>query len=191
LRAVAEQGRTRAEYLQEQQAVFYDTAYGDDASAWQAWQSVRTDRERSYLADASVGNAQRPLRDEEGDGYAGIAVSVLESLVNDSPLRAIVDVANRGVLPFLPDEATVEVPCSVDSNGARACPVDSVPKHSRELMSRVFTAEQAAVRASRTGSRRDAVEALSLHPLVDSTARAARLFDAYQLRQPALAAVFA
>jgi 6-phospho-beta-glucosidase len=193
IQAVAAAGYTRAELLQSQQHAFYADEDATPDDALRAWQSLRAERDRSYMADARPRGAipeELPPHDPT-DGYAGVAVSVIEALENNAQARLIVNHANHGRLPFLADDVVVELPCQIGSSGIRGDAVADVPKHCRVLMQRVHAAEQAAVQASRTGSRRMAIEALALHPLVDSVELAQRIVAGYMEHQPGLAAQLA
>jgi 6-phospho-beta-glucosidase len=201
IRATHAFGHTRAEFLLRQQNAFYAqhaTSGSSAEGAVRAWRAARTERDRSYMAEArsDAPNTNAPhsahaITDDDGDGYAGVAVSVMHGLATDAPETAIVNTANRGCLNFLDKDAIVEVPCEIRSSGAAVSAVADVPAHARELMQRVHAAEQMAVVASRASSRRTAVEALSLHPLVSSSDLAERIFAEYMRQHADLAARFA
>jgi 6-phospho-beta-glucosidase len=57
-------------------------------------------------------------------------------------------------------------------------PVAAPDEHQAGLMLAVKSVERAAIEAAATGSRRAALRALALHPLVDSPAAASRILDA-------------
>ncbi len=191
LTAVAEAGESRAEYLLCQQEQFYEEAATRTADPLTLWRTARAERDRSYLSDASPGAVARHAPSAETDGYATVAVTVLEALATNTPATAIVDVANGRTLPFLPRHATVEIPCTIDRTGPSPSQVHSVPEHASNLMQRVHTAEQAAIDAVRARSRTDAIAAFASHPLVGSTSAAEHVFTAYLQHQPQLAAAFA
>jgi 6-phospho-beta-glucosidase len=198
VQAVASAGQSRAEYLLAQQQRFYTARHPAADDPLHAWRAIHTERERSYMAEAhATPTIPRGARgshvpaDDHGDGYAGVAVAVLESLATDAHTNAIINLANQRSLAFLEDDAIVELPCRISAGGAVACTAADVPEQCRTLMQRVHAAEQAAVRASRTTSRNAAIEALALHPLVESTELAERIFNDYLRQQPALAAQFA
>jgi 6-phospho-beta-glucosidase len=201
VQAVRAVGHTRAEYLLAQQNTFYAEAATSGTSsieAVRAWRQTRSERDLSYMAEARPGptnvESQRwspTVAEDDSDGYAGLAVSVMESLATNVHVTAIVNTSNRGCLNFLEDDVFVELPCVIRSSGATARVVADVPQHSRELMQRVNAAEQAALFASRTSSSRAAIEAITLHPLVGSADVAHRIFSGYLQQHPDLAAQFA
>jgi 6-phospho-beta-glucosidase len=191
LGAVADAGYSRAEFLLRQQQQFYAAATSAPRQSLALWNAARDERDRTYLSDAHTSESARAT-DADADGYASVAVAVLESVRSNLPSRAIVDIENGAVMPCLPAQATIEVPCTIDARGALASRVvDTVPAHTSTLMQQVYAAEQAALRAARTRSRADAVAALATHPLVAAQARAEQLFGAYLQQQPELASQFA
>jgi 6-phospho-beta-glucosidase len=111
-------------------------------------------------------------------GYDRIAVAVMRAIVHHLGAVIPLDVANGAAMPFLDPEDIVEVPCRVDRNGPEPEPIDPVPEHARELMTRVKRYERATVRAALGGSRDEMIAALALNPLVPSPERAAALVDA-------------
>lgn len=114
-----------------------------------------------------------------GKWHADMMVGVVAAIANDERKIYIVNVPNRGSLPELPYEKTVEVPAVVDGAGAHPLAMGKMPPQVRGLIQAVAAYEELAVEAALTGSRETAVEALSCHPLVDSRDLARRLFDEY------------
>jgi 6-phospho-beta-glucosidase len=102
----------------------------------------------------------------------------------------ILDVANRGALPFLDERAVVEVPSIVGRHGAVPAAVGDVPGHARALIEAVKDVERTTIEAARTRSRALAVKAIALHPLVPSVNIARRIFDAYAAGQRELQELF-
>jgi 6-phospho-beta-glucosidase len=114
----------------------------------------------------------------------------VRALVTGAPTTLVLNTANRGAIPFLDDEAVVEVPCVVDNAGIR--PIASSPwtLHEQGLISLVKDAERATVAAAEARSRSLAVRALALHPLVSSVEAASTMLDRYVERLPALRRTF-
>jgi alpha-galactosidase len=52
----------------------------------------------------------------------------MEAIVTDKPTRIGGNVINHGLIPNLPPEACVEVPCLVDGNGVQGCYVGNLPE---------------------------------------------------------------
>jgi 6-phospho-beta-glucosidase len=167
----------RGERLEREQAEFY--AAGGDALA--AWRATRARRESSYMAEAGM------ERDEEdGGGYEGEAMAVVEAIAGDAGAVRILNVANRGALGCLDDEAVVEVPCVVGATGAHPLAVGPVPEDAAGLIQQVKAVERATIDAALGGSAELAVRALALHPLVPSVATAREILAGYRARMPEL-----
>src|SRR5205814_968432 len=159
-------GATRGEVLAVQQAGFYQARVAGPAEALEAWRATRDARHGTYMAEAW--GDDRPVsvdgRDEgwgdggdEGPGeagYAAIAASFLRAAGGSSEETLILNVANRGRLPFLDDDAVVEVPCAVGPDGPRPLPVGALPAPQRDLVARVKEVERLAIRAAVEGSAR-------------------------------------
>ena len=103
----------------------------------------------------------------------------------------ILDVANRGAVPGLPDDAVVEVPAIVGSNGPTPQRVSAPTLDQLGLMAQVTHVERLTIEAAVTGSPDLAVLAFARHPLVDSVTVARELLRGYRERIPEVAQVFA
>jgi 6-phospho-beta-glucosidase len=78
----------------------------------------------------------------------------------------VVNVRNDGALPFLPDDAVVEVPAEIGANGARPLPVAPVDPLFAGLIGHVAAYENLALDAAVNGGRNRVEKALLAHPLV-------------------------
>ncbi|KNE84006.1 MULTISPECIES: 6-phospho-beta-glucosidase [Streptomyces] len=89
----------------------------------------------------------------------------------------VVNVLNHGTLPFLPDDAVIEVPAAVGPHGARPLPVRPLEPLYAGLVAQVTAYEQLALEAALKGGRDRVFEALLCHPLVGQIDRAEQLTD--------------
>lgn len=181
LAAVRAAESTRGEYLDRQQGAFFAAADREPSRAYELWQGARREREETYGADsrAASGGWQRDPHDLDGGGYDRVALALMRAIARDERTVLILNVPSGGALPFLDAEAVVEVPCEVGAFGARpVAPAAAPDEHQAGLMLAVKSVERAAIEAAATGSRRSALRALALHPLVDSPAAASRILDA-------------
>lgn len=101
----------------------------------------------------------------------------MRSLHNGSNDIQTLNVANRGILDFLPDDASIEVNCVVTKNGPLPLPLTKIPTMAKGLIHAVKTYEQLAIDAAVTGDRALALQALAHHPLVPSVDVAIRMLD--------------
>ncbi|HET7026980.1 MAG TPA: hypothetical protein VFI28_04745 [Candidatus Limnocylindrales bacterium] len=183
-------GVVRASYLREQQDRFY-AGDGTPAASLALWQETLTERESSYMEEAWIGRETERAAVVEGrlpGGYGGLALGLVDALLGEGETSVrILNVPNRSSLPFLDPDAIVEVPCLVGPGGIRPIAIGSVPIDAAGLILRVRAAERVAIEAALSGSRRLAVKALALHPLVPSVDVAERIVDGYVARDPILA----
>jgi 6-phospho-beta-glucosidase len=182
-------GRVRAEFLQRQQDAFY-ARDGSSAKALQDWEATLDERERSYMEEAWSGRDDEltsVAAARETGGYGGLALDLVDALTGVGSSVLILNVANRSSLPFLDEEAVVEVPCVVGRGGVNPVAIGSVPTEARELIQTVRAAERAAIEAALSGSRQMAVRALAMHPLVPSADVAERILQRHLAGQPQLA----
>jgi 6-phospho-beta-glucosidase len=183
--AATDAAQTRGEFLLDQQARFYHEVSTTGGPALPVWERTRAEREATYMAEAR--DEDRDSIDLDGGGYEQMALSLMRAIAEDRPTTLILNVRNTVGLSGLDGEAVVEVPCFVDGNGARALSVAPLDAHQAGLVSSVKAAERATIAAAVSGSRRDALRALALHPLIDSVAVAGRLLDGYLAEHAQLA----
>jgi 6-phospho-beta-glucosidase len=172
-------GKLRAEVLLEQQREFYAGNGGDALSDWRA---ATASREASYMAEAwsSKGVPQAEIAEaRESGGYGGVALEIVDAVFNGRTTVMILNTANRSSMPFLDEDAVVEVSCVVGPGGVMPAAIGDVPLECKGLISQVRAAERATIDAAITGSRAQALRAFALHPLVPSVAVAEQLLDAY------------
>jgi 6-phospho-beta-glucosidase len=97
--------------------------------------------------------------------------------VGVSGARQVLNVRNRGTLPFLDDDAVIEVPCAVNASGPMPLPVSAVDPLASGLIGHVSGYESLAVDAALRGGRDRVVRALLAHPLIGQADLAERLAD--------------
>ena len=104
-------------------------------------------------------------------------MALLASLVTDAKDRQVVNVRNNGTLPFLADEAVIEVSATVGADGAVPVPVAPVSPLMSGLIAHVSAYEDLAVAAALHGGRDRVAAALLAHPLVGQYDLAGKLTD--------------
>ncbi len=136
--------------------------------------------ERSLLeiyADPSVTTKPAQLEKRGGAFYSEAAVDLIASLLNDRGDAQVVNLANNGTLPFLPDDHVIEVPATVNSSGLVALPVAPLPDDIAGLIANVAGYERLALDAAIHGGRERVLRAMMAHPLVLQYDRAEKLSD--------------
>lgn len=164
-----------------------DEAGRDERTILQAYDLYLASRNASYMAIETGGpfdqgrvEAERGKLYQSAAGYERIALDVIGAIHNNEAKVMPVDVANQGAIADLDDATAVEVPCAIDSNGARPLAVGHLPRQVRGLLLRVKEFERLTVSAALQGSRSLAVDALAANPLVDRRDLAESLLAAYQ-----------
>ncbi|TQS29539.1 6-phospho-beta-glucosidase [Microbispora sp. KK1-11] len=133
-------------------------------------------------ADPAVDTKPDLLDKRGGAFYSEAAVALVASLMGDRGDVQVVNTRNNGTLPFLDDDAVIEVPAAVGAAGAVPLPVDPVEPLYRGLIAHVSAYESLALEAALHGGENRVRDALLAHPLVGQASLAdgltARLVDA-------------
>ncbi|BBH22885.1 6-phospho-beta-glucosidase [Paenibacillus baekrokdamisoli] len=127
--------------------------------------------------DPDLNEKPKQLEKRGGAFYSEAAVNLMKSLYNGTNDIQTLNVANRGIIDFLPDNACIEVNCVVTKNGPLPLPLTKVPTQVKGLIHAVKTYEQLAIEAAVTGNRDLALQAMTHHPLVPSVHVASQLLD--------------
>ncbi|KNX37026.1 6-phospho-beta-glucosidase [Luteipulveratus halotolerans] len=188
--AIKGSAETRGEYLLRSQADFYAEVAAAPDRAYDLWTATRRARDETYMAEAREEGEERDADDIAGGGYEGVALALMAAIARNERAGMLLNVRNRGVLAGLPDDAVVEVPCTVDASGPRPLAAEPLTGPSLGLVQQVKAVEELTIGAAREGSESLALQALSLHPLVDSVTTARTLLQGYRDRIPTLDAVF-
>lgn len=128
--------------------------------------------------DPALDEKPELLAKRGGAYYSEAAVDLAAALLGGtgSPYQ-VVNTYNRGTLPFLPDDAVIEVPAAVGGKGASPLPVADVDPLYAGLMANVTAYEDLVLDAALRGGRDRVFRALLAHPLVGQYAYAEQLTD--------------
>ncbi|MFR0352645.1 6-phospho-beta-glucosidase [Streptomyces sediminimaris] len=129
----------------------------------------------AYYSEAAVDLAAALLGGHDG-GPEGPPAERGGGRRAGSPYQ-VVNTLNRGTLPFLPDDAVIEVQAAVGPKGALPLAVPSVDPLYAGLMANVTAYEDLALRAALHGGRDRVFRALLAHPLIGQYAYADALTD--------------
>ncbi|MFF4803985.1 6-phospho-beta-glucosidase [Streptomyces sp. NPDC001351] len=137
--------------------------------------------ERSLLkmyGDPALDEKPELLAKRGGAYYSEAAVDLAAALLGSagSPYQ-VVNTLNRGTLPFLPDDAVIEVQAAVGPKGPLPLPVPSVDPLYAGLMANVTAYEDLALEAALRGGRDRVFKALLAHPLIGQYEYAEALTD--------------
>ncbi|MGV9307208.1 family 4 glycosyl hydrolase [Nonomuraea sp. NPDC003727] len=126
-------------------------------------------------ADPAVDTKPELLERRGGAFYSEAAVALVASLLGDRRDAQVVNVRNGGTLPFLPDEAVIEVPATIGAAGAVPLPMPAVEPLYAGLIAAVSAYESLALEAALHGGEDRVRNALLAHPLVGQEAVAGEL----------------
>ncbi|MEV7011176.1 6-phospho-beta-glucosidase [Streptosporangium sp. NPDC051022] len=126
-------------------------------------------------ADPGVDTKPEQLSKRGGAFYSEAAVALIASLLGDRGDVQVVNTRNNGTLPFLADDAVIEVPSKITKAGAAPLPVEPVEPLYAGLIAGVSAYEELALQAALYGGADRVRNALLAHPLVGQEAIAAEL----------------
>ncbi|MGZ9586498.1 family 4 glycosyl hydrolase [Paenibacillus marinisediminis] len=141
-------------------------------------------REASYMATETNSEAKEMLPVEElklpeSLGYAGVMLDFVESLQTGKQHNIVLSIPNDGSIEGFEDDDVIEVSCIIAKDGAHAVKIGKIPEDMYILMKAVKLFERLTVEAITKRSRKLAVKALSVHPLIQSYSLAKELVDDY------------
>ncbi|MBB5084440.1 6-phospho-beta-glucosidase [Nonomuraea endophytica] len=128
-------------------------------------------------ADPAVDTKPELLGKRGGAFYSEAAVALIASLLGDRGDVQVVNTRNAGTLPFLPDEAVIEVPATITAAGAAPLPIDPLDPLYSGLIANVSAYESLALDAAIHGGADRVRNALLAHPLIGQEAIAGELTD--------------
>ncbi|MFI6601017.1 6-phospho-beta-glucosidase [Nonomuraea sp. NPDC050536] len=126
-------------------------------------------------ADPAVVTKPELLSERGGAFYSEAAVALIASLLGDRGDIQVVNVRNNGTLPFLDDDAVIEVPARVGAAGAVPLPQKPLAPLYSGLIAHVSAYESLALEAALHGGADRVRDALLAHPLVGQDAIAEEL----------------
>ncbi len=128
-------------------------------------------------ADPKLDRKPELLGQRGGAFYSEAAVALLASLVSDAGDVQVVNLRNAGTLPFLPDDAVIEVPAVIGANGPVPVPQEPLNPLLAGLVAHAWAYEELALDAALRGGRDRVEKALLANPLVGQYELATGLTD--------------
>ncbi|MGW0993580.1 6-phospho-beta-glucosidase [Streptomyces sp. NPDC002523] len=132
----------------------------------------------TMYGDPALDEKPALLAKRGGAFYSEAAVDLAAALLggSGSPYQ-VVNTLNKGTLPFLPDDAVIEVQAAVGHTGAVPLPVPELDPLYAGLVANVTAYEDLALEAALRGGRDRVFKALLAHPLIGQYAYADTLTD--------------
>ncbi len=101
-----------------------------------------------------------------GSRYSEAAINLVDAIYNDKKEIHVVNVLNKGAIPFMADNDAVEVCAIIGKNGATPIMTNYHNEHIEELLHVMKAYEKHAVKAAMNGDIDEAMRALMINPLV-------------------------
>lgn len=155
----------------------------DFSRALEIFEAHYGERENNYMAAETGVRRQTPwhfdIFGKDDGGYAGVALRFIDLAHSKKNGSMILCVPNGDAIDGLLPTDVVEITCDIQNGEAVPHHFGQVDSQNLELIRRVKNYERLASRAIREKSVSAAVDALTLHPLVNSYALAKTLVQAY------------
>ena len=165
---------------EELSAVDIDNDFDSAFAIFEHWYGVR---ENNYMASETGVKRKNKWHfdvfQKDSGGYAGVALKFMEIEQSGNSGSMILCTENNGAIPTLQDSDIVEITCDIIEGKAVPHRFDNADEQALELIRRVKIYERLASKAIREKSVQAAVEALTLHPLVNSYSLAKALINEY------------
>lgn len=137
-------------------------------------------------SSASPAQVEEPVPSEtlsfssdDSEGYAGVALGIIEAFEGGAPLHTALNIPNHGAIDCMRPDDIVEVSCVVEEGRIHPIEIGVIPEHQELLMRSVKVYERRAVKAILHRSISEAEMALMSHPLVLSYPLAQELVAEY------------
>jgi 6-phospho-beta-glucosidase len=113
------------------------------------------------------------------EGYAGVALNLIESLMGNNPSLQILNIANRGAIRGMDNQDVVEIPTLVNRDYIQPMAVGEIPDYCMGLIKQIKQYEHLTIESAVEHSYLKAVLALTLHPLIRDFPIAKSILDEY------------
>lgn len=113
------------------------------------------------------------------EGYAGVALNLIEALNGHKPIMQILNIANQGAIHGMDEQDVVEIPTMVSHDHIHPLIVGEIPSHCMGMMKQVKYYEHLTIEAAVERSYQKARLALTVHPLVRDFSIAGTILDEY------------
>lgn len=182
--------KTRGEQIEEINKLMIDELEkididNDFNTALRVFEKYYGMRENSYMASETGVVRQKKWKFDifaaDDGGYAGVALRFIDIIKSGKDREMIFCTRNNGAIPFLEDSDIVEITCNVSENAVtpKHFSENEIDTYAAELIRRMKNYERTAAQAILNKDKRLAIEAIALHPLVESFSVAEKLVEKY------------
>ncbi|KLV02245.1 diacetylchitobiose-6-phosphate hydrolase [Photobacterium aquae] len=165
-------------YFYQTDAMLAEEKAAAESQGTRAEQVMETEQSLFELyKDESLATKPTELESRGGAYYSDASLNLIDSIYNDLKSLHVVNVANNGAIPNLPDDAVIECSAVVGGWGARPLAVGTLPVAISGLVAQVKAYEQLTVEAAVHGDYDKGLMALACNPLVPDISKAKLIFD--------------
>jgi len=118
------------------------------------------------------------LEQRGGALYSDAACNLISSIYNDTGDIQYVNIKNNGTVSNLPNDCVVEAASVITKSGPKPIALGELRPEFGGYIQHIKNFEGLVVKAAVEGSRRDAIAALNINPLIGSDDLANKVFDA-------------
>lgn len=190
VRSVEKQGKARGELIQDinRRMISEMKRVGnqDPVRVFDIYMRHLLEREMSYFAIESGQSMTEPfstptlqefIESPDEGGYSAIALNFIKAYHGGQKKVMPLMVPNNGAIPQLRDDDIIEITCEIEKGVCRPRKIENIPELQMHFIRTIKRFERLTVEAIREKSRKKAIEALMIHPLVNSYPIAAQLVD--------------
>ena len=161
---------------------------GDITAMQSIYQDYLAERQNTYMVKETGkshafstldGAISESVLDE---GYAGVALDLIEAISGNKPTLQILNVPNQSAISMMDPNDVVEIPVLVSHNQLQPMAITNLSDHCLGLMQQVKHYEHLTIEAAVEKSYHKALLALTLHPLVGDYLVAQSILDQYLVR---------
>lgn len=127
--------------------------------------------------DPNLKDKPKQLEQRGGAYYSDIACQIISAIYNDSHEELTVSTLNKGVVPFLPEDAVVEVSAKITAQGAVPLETPPLLPFVQAQIQLMKSMELLTVEAAMTGDYEVALDAFMINPLIPSGKKAQVILD--------------
>ncbi|EKO3695193.1 maltose-6'-phosphate glucosidase, partial [Vibrio metschnikovii] len=113
----------------------------------------------------------------EVEEHASYIVDLATAIAFNTKERMLLIVPNNGAISNFDPTAMVEIPCIVDSTGAKPLQIGAIPEFQKGMMNQQVSVEKLAVQAHVEGSYQKLWQALTLSATIPSASVAKDILD--------------
>jgi 6-phospho-beta-glucosidase len=150
-----------------------------------AYQSYLNIRGGTYMLNETGKTHDLPTLDPNivasitDQGYAGIALNLIEALIGNKPMVQILNVPNQGAISGMEAHDVVEIPTLVSHDHIQPMVIGEIPNHCTGLIKQVKQFEHLTIESAIERSYQKARLALTIHPLIRDYSIAGSILDEY------------